>query len=81
MPAPTLRPQRPRPRPAPLAATIDRRLRVERLRDALLDAEIVVDDTRRKFEDVIGRLRAAVAARDTLARELQTTIAELEHAA
>lgn len=66
---------------ARLAATIERRLAFERKRDALIDADIAVDDVRRELEGVLVRLRSAVSTRDVIARDLSVAIAALEHAA
>lgn len=61
-------------RTAALAAQIERRLAIERLRDAVIDLDLAVDDARDNLEAAIRRVRAAVHERDELARRLLETI-------
>jgi hypothetical protein len=57
-----------------LAAHIDRELANERLRDSVIDLDIVVDDARRDVDAALDRLRAAVRDRDAALRELLEAI-------
>lgn len=57
-----------------LADELDRhiteRLNIERLRDSLIDMDILVDDARQELNAAAARLREAVRERDDLARAL-----------
>jgi hypothetical protein len=62
------------------ARELDKQL-LTRLRDGLLDWEIVVDDTRREIDAAVDRLRLAVRRRDQLAAQVQDLVDKLSEAA
>jgi hypothetical protein len=51
-----------------------RAIEIERLRDTLIDEDILVDDARRELGAAIDRLRAAVAERDDTMRRLLAAV-------
>lgn len=48
--------------------------RIERLRDSLIDLDIMVDDAGRDLDAALVRLRAAVRERDAAVRDLLAAI-------
>ena len=53
-----------------LAAHIDRALAIERLRDTVIDLDILVDDARADIRFAVARLQDAVRARNEAVCEL-----------
>lgn len=56
-------------------------LRIRVLRNAVLDAEAIVDDCRQDLVRAVEALRVAVQRRDALARDFATAIVEAERVA
>jgi hypothetical protein len=52
---------------------LDRQL-ICRLRDSLIDSDIVVDDLRREVDAAVGRFKTAIAHRDRIAAQLEAAI-------
>jgi hypothetical protein len=59
----------------PPAAKLDRQ-RLIRLRESLIDCDIVVDDARLAVDRTVAEFRLAVSARDAIARQLAAHLDE-----
>jgi hypothetical protein len=62
------------------ARHIDKRV-IARLRDQLIDHDILVDDSRADVDRAVEQFKTAVQRRDAIAEQLRQAIAHLEPAA